>query len=310
MDEQLHIIITGDRGKIHRLPCSIRKLRIFGTLSVLFILTLVISSLYSFSLYSKTRAYATQLNRFEERLRDNDEEKLELKLKVAKLELDNLKQAVAFKEEKDTLISTAVGELNERSELIGEIMGSIGIDLEPDSPTSKENSGGPFIEKKESQHDDLLYKADSYLKTIRLLPFGEPVDGDITSRFGKRKDPVNNKTAHHTGVDIRGKKGDKVYATADGTVKKSFRNGGFGNYIQIDHGNGYTTSYAHLQARLVKSGEKVRRGQLIGLIGSTGRSTGPHLHYEITLDEKPINPYNFMKIANLQVQEQSSTEQK
>jgi murein DD-endopeptidase MepM/ murein hydrolase activator NlpD len=309
MDEQLHIIITGDRGRILRLPCSKIKLRLFGSLSALALIFLIVSSIYAISLYAKNREVATRLARLEDQIRSNNEEKLALNLKVANLKLANLKQAAAFEEEKDTLISNAVSELNERSEMIGEIMGSIGIDLQKENPTDKENSGGPFIEKQPSEHDDLLFKADTYLNTIRFLPLGEPTDGTITSQFGKRKDPVNNKSAFHTGIDFRANKGDKVYATADGTVKKAFRNGSFGNYILIDHGNGYTTSYAHMQALLVKAGDQVARGQLIGLVGNTGRSTGPHLHYEIALDDNPINPYNFIRIATLQLQK-SETEQR
>jgi murein DD-endopeptidase MepM/ murein hydrolase activator NlpD len=82
-------------------------------------------------------------------------------------------------------------------------------------------------------------------------------------------------------------------------VKKAFRNGGYGNYILIDHGNGYTTSFSHMKKYLVSKGDKVQRGQLIGLVGNSGRSTGPHLHYEIALDNKTINPYNFLQVASL-----------
>jgi len=110
---------------------------------------------------------------------------------------------------------------------------------------------------------------------------------------------LNKKSAFHTGVDLRGKRGEKIKATADGVVKKACKNGGYGNYVLIDHGNGYTTSFSHMQKYLVHRGDRVKRGQVIGLVGSTGRSTGPHLHYEVALDGKTINPYNFVKIAKL-----------
>lgn len=319
MDEQLHIIVTGDRGKVLRLPCSKKKLSIIATLSAVTFLFLTISSIYAISLFATNRNIAAQLSDLQEKLRtsaeliaehqrQSEEQKLRLSLKVANLELSNVKQAVAFKEEKETLISTAVGELNERSELIERIMGSIGIEVGENETSSSSNSGGPFIQKQDSEHDELLFRADQYLQAIRYLPFGRPVNGEVTSRFGKRKDPVNKKTAYHTGVDFRAKKGDKVFATADGIVKQAFRNGGYGNYVLIDHENGYTTSFSHLQAFLVRAGDRVERGQLIGLVGNTGRSTGPHLHYEVTLDKKPINPYNFMKVASLDATHTSSTE--
>ena len=101
-----------------------------------------------------------------------------------------------------------------------------------------------------------------------------------------------------------------VYATADGVVKKSFRNGGYGNFVVIDHGNGYSTAFGHMLKYLVHKGDRVERGQLIGLIGNTGRSTGPHLHYEVRLDHKAINPYKFLKIASIAGKLSSSQEKK
>jgi murein DD-endopeptidase MepM/ murein hydrolase activator NlpD len=321
MNEQLHIIITGDRGKIFRLPCSRKKLRFLITASILFLLFLIVTSIFSVSLFTRNRNYASQLSELKHQLelsektiaehkKINETQRLKLNLQVANLELNNVKQAIAFKEEKDLLMSTAVSELNERSELIEKIMGTIGINLEKKKDSATGNSGGPFIARPDEARDDLLFKADKYLKTIRTIPLGKPVNGNITSLFGKRKDPVNHKKAFHTGIDFRGRRGDKVYATADGIVKKAFRNGGYGKYILIDHGNGYTTAFAHLQTMLVKKGERVTRGQLIGLVGNTGRSTGSHLHYEVCLDKKPINPYKFMKIASLLKKSSSAPSEK
>lgn len=317
MEDQLHIIITGDRGKVVSLPCSRKKLAILLILSATILLFLLATSIFSISLFTKNRAFSGQLNEMREQLRTSggliaeqqrlaEEQQLRLKLKVAKLELSNVRQAAEFKEEKEEILSSAVSELTERSELIGRMIDSIGIEV-PQGEGDK-NSGGPFIKYKGTESDELLDKADRYLKTIRFLPFGRPVDGPITSGFGKRKDPVNGQTAFHTGIDFRSATGDKVYATADGVVKESFFNSGYGNFILIEHGNGYDTAFGHLQKSRVKIGEKVHRGQLIGLAGNTGRSTGPHLHYEITLDNKPINPYTFMQVASLSESSTSSPE--
>ena len=317
MEDQLHIIITGDRGKVFSLPCSRKKLAILLILSATILLFLLATSIFSISLFTKNRGFSTQLDEVREQLRTSagliaehqrlaEEQQLRLKLKVAKLELSNVRQAVEFKEEKEEILSTAVSELTERSELIGRMIDSIGIEV-PQGEEDK-NSGGPFIKYKDTERDELLYKADRYLKTIRYLPFGRPVDGLITSGFGRRKDPVNGQTAMHTGIDFRSARGTKVYATADGVVKESFYNGGYGNFLLIQHGNGYATIFSHLQKCLVKEGDKVQRGQLIGLVGNTGRTTGPHLHYEITLDNKPINPYTFMQVASLSEPPTSSPE--
>lgn len=309
MEDQLHIIITGDRGNVFSLPCSRKKIAILLILSAVILLFLFATSIFSITLLSKNRAVATQLDELREQLRTSagliaehqrlaEEQQLRLKLKVAKLELSNVRQAAEFKEEKEEILSTAISELSERSELIGRMIDSIGIEV-PQGEEDK-NSGGPFIKYKDNeQREELLYKADRYLKAIRYLPLGRPVDGLITSGFGRRKDPVNGQIAMHTGIDFRSQKGTKIFATADGVVKESFYNGGYGNFIQIAHGNGYATTFSHLQKCLVKAGDKVQRGQLIGLVGNTGRTTGPHLHYEITLDNKPINPYTFVQVASL-----------
>jgi murein DD-endopeptidase MepM/ murein hydrolase activator NlpD len=131
------------------------------------------------------------------------------------------------------------------------------------------------------------------------MPLGKPVSGSISSRFGKRADPVNEKKAIHEGVDIKSERGEHILATGGGKVIKAMKNGGYGNYVEIDHGNGYVTAYAHMQSYLVKKGDIVKQGQIIGQVGSTGRSTGPHLHYEIRLNEKPIDPEKFIKVADI-----------
>jgi murein DD-endopeptidase MepM/ murein hydrolase activator NlpD len=321
MDEQLHIIIAGNKGKVFKLPCSRKKICLIISASVVALLVLTVTSIVSFSLYSKNCTISNQLTRLQEKLHTSreqiarhnmltEEQRLKLDLKVARLELNNIKQATAFKEEKESLLSTAIEELNVRNELIEKIIGSIGIKIPQNDDSDSKHRGGLFIEQPDTETDKLLYKADKYLDTIRCLPLGTPVSGNITSRFGKRKDPMNRKSAFHPGVDIRGKRGEKIYATADGVVIKSFRNGGYGNYVAIDHGNGYTTSYAHMKKYLVHKGDRVERGQVIGLVGNTGRSTGPHLHYEIALDDKVINPHNFMKVASLLKKSSSSPEKK
>ena len=320
MNEQLHIIIAGDRGKVIKVPCSRKKLKLIAAVSAITFLLLAIASVFSFSLYTKNRDISSRLSELQEQLNEsaqliaehkrlNEAQRLKLDLKVANLKLNNLEQAAAFRDEKESLISNAVTELNERSELIEKIIDSIGIKL-PEEDADNDNKGGIFIAQPDTDRDELIYKADKYLKAIKCLPLGEPVDGTITSRYGKRIDPINGKKAFHEGVDFRAKEGEKVYATADGIVKKAFKNGGFGNYILLDHGNGYTTSFSHLQAYLVKKGDRVKRGQLIGLVGNTGRSTGTHLHYQVNLNNKPINPYEFMKVASLETVQQSKPEKK
>lgn len=121
-----------------------------------------------------------------------------------------------------------------------------------------------------------------------------PADGTISSQYGKRNDPFSNKKKFHAGIDIAAKKGTPVYASSTGEVKISaLNNGGYGNLIVIDHGNTITTWYGHLNERLVKENQKVKKGDLIGKVGSTGRSTGPHLHFEIRKGSDSLDPAGF-----------------
>lgn len=311
MDEKLHIIIAGDRGKVFKLPCSRKKIYVIGAISLLTVIVLTVTSIFSISFLTRKHYSPEEVTELQKNLQNSKQElqknlqktKQQLQerdIKIAQLKKSKAEQKAAFTEEKESLISSAISELTERSELIEEIVGSIGIKLPPKKTLSDgKNSGGPFIADEAQKQDELIYRVDNYLETIRLLPLGKPLKGAITSRYGKRKDPMNKKSAFHTGVDIRGKRGEKIKATADGIVKKAFKNGGYGNYVMIDHGNGYTSSFSHMQKYLVHRGDHVKRGQVIGLVGNTGRSTGPHLHYEIALDGKTVNPYNFTKIAKL-----------
>ncbi len=126
--------------------------------------------------------------------------------------------------------------------------------------------------------------------------FGDPLGrwGVITSPFGKRYDPLNGDVRHHSGLDLRAKYGDSVYAAAGGRVIFTGISGGYGNLIQIAHGNGFITLYGHLSKILIQQGQKVRRGQLIGKVGATGRVTGPHLHFEIRKNGKAVDPLPYI----------------
>jgi murein DD-endopeptidase MepM/ murein hydrolase activator NlpD len=120
----------------------------------------------------------------------------------------------------------------------------------------------------------------------------------FTSNFGIRSDPFRGTAAFHPGVDIPCSTGTAVYATADGVIDKAERSGGYGNMVEIDHGRGIQTRFGHLSKILVTAGQKVKRGQLIALSGSTGRSTGPHLHYEVRIDGRAVNPMPFLTTAD------------
>ncbi|MFM9976737.1 MAG: M23 family metallopeptidase [Sphingomonadaceae bacterium] len=130
------------------------------------------------------------------------------------------------------------------------------------------------------------------------IPSQRPVDVmTLTSGFGVRRDPFRGSAAMHAGVDIPGAHGAAIYATADGLVGRTGRLGGYGNLVELEHGRGIQTRYGHLSAILVQPGQRVKRGDLIARMGSTGRSTGTHLHYEVRLDGEAVNPMPFLQSA-------------
>ncbi len=121
-----------------------------------------------------------------------------------------------------------------------------------------------------------------------------PVDGRLMDHFGKRIDPFSGEGAYHTGVDIAAQKGAVVRATADGVVNHAGYSGGYGRLVVVEHGGGVATYYAHLSRIDVIDGQEIRRGETVGLVGSSGRSTAPHLHYEVRNGGAPVNPYHFL----------------
>ncbi len=156
------------------------------------------------------------------------------------------------------------------------------------------NSGGPEIIDEDAADDPAI--AEALKQAVAGIvdsnvPNVWPHESKINNEFGFRRNPFGGRAYEfHPGMDIGGDRGDEVVAPGRGTVIKAGWTGGYGNMIEIDHGNGVTTRYGHLSKIEVQVGDMVNRGDLIGLIGSTGRSTGPHLHYELRLGDRPINP--------------------
>jgi murein DD-endopeptidase MepM/ murein hydrolase activator NlpD len=130
----------------------------------------------------------------------------------------------------------------------------------------------------------------------RVFPKGRPVTaGWISSYFGRRSDPFTGKSTSHRGVDFAGKAGADVIAVAAGVVTYSGPRQGYGNMVEISHGNGYVTRYAHNQRNLVAPGDQIQPGQIIALVGSTGRATGPNLHFEVWHQGRPVNPVKYIR---------------
>lgn len=129
---------------------------------------------------------------------------------------------------------------------------------------------------------------------VAVRASGETPPGALTSGYGWRKSPFGSMWRFHSGIDVAGKRGTPIHAAADGTVLRVEYNAGYGRMIEMDHGFGISTLYAHCQATTVKAGDRVQRGEPIAFVGSTGRSTGPHLHFEVRIDGHAVDPMNYL----------------
>jgi hypothetical protein len=179
--------------------------------------------------------------------------------------------------------------INDRTDELASLLRQLGY-----SPAG-DGVGGPFVPAFGAEEIDLvtgdLAELEQLQAFARELPLARPLAQlQVTSGFGRRLDPFLGESAIHTGVDFRASSGTSVMATGPGIVTEADVSGGYGKMVEIDHGNGITTRYAHLSSILVDVGDQVTTGTVIGRAGSTGRSTGPHLHYEIRRNDTPFDP--------------------
>ncbi len=190
--------------------------------------------------------------------------------------------------------------------LAGEISASYGINppgAKQDALSPMDNDFADEKNVKESIDEYNFLKSANYSHIYHhyatrwqsnIQPTIWPIVGSIRSAFGGRSDPFSGEGAFHTGIDLTASTGTPIHVTADGTVESTSFSGRYGKLIVIDHGNGVETYYAHLSQFLVVPGQEVRRSEVIGLTGASGRVTGPHLHYEVRVAGTPVNPYKYM----------------
>ena len=151
-----------------------------------------------------------------------------------------------------------------------------------------------------TDREDKLAALEQVLMNRKLMaevvPSGRPVKkGWMSSGFGKRTDPFKGKKSYHRGVDFAGKRGSDVVAVASGVVVRAEKASGYGNFVEIRHADGYSTLYGHNKENLVKAGDMVSKGETIALLGSTGRSSGPHVHFEVHHNGKVVDPIRFVR---------------
>ncbi len=189
-------------------------------------------------------------------------------------------------------------------QLAGEM--GLNLDVAMDSEAEKREAGmgGPSeLESFASELDRVaahlkLLRENLWAERARTTPIGWPAHGHVTSGFGLRRNPFGSGYEFHAGIDIASLPGRPVRATADGVVIYAGYRGGYGKLVVVDHGRGLRTFYGHLSRIRVKVGEAVRRGQLLGRVGRTGRSTGAHVHYEVRIHDRPVDPEEFVRSSS------------
>lgn len=206
-------------------------------------------------------------------------------------------------------LSAVEESMDSRMRRMRSVVSDLGLNLANlEAAVPRSAMGGPFVPVKLTANagpfEKQLYRInttraemDRLNRTLALVPYRKPVIGEVefTSGFGVRSDPFLGRPAMHTGLDFRAATGDPVRVTANGKVVSAGWSGGYGRMVEVDHGNGLSTRYGHLSEINVRVGEVVKIGQVVGLVGSTGRSTGPHLHYETRIEGEAVDPQKFLR---------------
>lgn len=208
------------------------------------------------------------------------------------------------------MLSSVESSYESRVRRMRSVIDDLGLDMATlEAAAPKGGVGGPYVPIVKPPSDASTFERQIYRinltraqidklsRTLSLVPYRKPVIGEVefSSGFGVRSDPFLGRPAMHTGLDFRASTGDPVRATANGKVVTAGNQGGYGRMIEVDHGNGLSTRYGHLSVIGVKVGDVVKIGQVIGEVGSTGRSTGPHLHYETRIDGEAVDPQKFLR---------------
>lgn len=281
------IIVPHNKAKFHKLSFSTRSLIIAGVGGVLALVLSLVAIVYS----GNAVARRTELKR----LKTENQELKQVNQELGKT-IGDVQARLEDFEERTARLALAAGLEPDQTLFLGgegngERVGAGGpYDRIQDAPEGLKERG-EWIDRGLERVEKQLSERE---KELVSTPTIAPVHGLITDGFGRRRDPFTGRLAMHRGLDISSRIGTPVEVPADGVVVASGRERGYGRVIRISHGMGYTTVYGHLHKILVKPGDVVHRGQTIGLVGNTGRSTGPHLHYEVHKDGRAVNPLYYI----------------
>lgn len=281
------IIVPHSQAKFIKFSFSTRTLALAAAAVMAAIALSVVAIAYSGNAVSRRAAV--------QRLQAENRELAEVNRELSETIAEVQKRLDDF-EERTARLALAAGMENDPSGVVGSFgdgaqFGSGGpYDRVPDGPDSLRMQGSR-IDRQLSLVDSKLTRANEILSSTPTIA---PSVGVLTDGFGTRNDPITGRRAFHRGLDISARRGTPVLAPADGVVVFTGRNGGLGRTIRISHGFGFTTVYGHLHEIKVELGDEVRRGDVIGAVGNSGRSTGPHLHYEVHEDGKAKDPLYFI----------------
>jgi murein DD-endopeptidase MepM/ murein hydrolase activator NlpD len=221
--------------------------------------------------------------------------------KSIKAEIADLTKAIRMTGIEPLSLVAKAGKSKETVAAKDDIKGGVGGPLVPLSAADVNSDDEAFYAQTAAASES-LDELGTLVSALRSVPLTPPVDYEMTSGFGRRQDPFTNTVAFHTGVDFGGPSGSDVRVTASGVVVYAGSRSSYGNVVEVDHGNGLRTRYAHLRQVLVKVGDKVEKGAPVGKLGSTGRSTGPHVHYEVWYNDKVRDPSKFLKAGRYVLQ--------
>jgi murein DD-endopeptidase MepM/ murein hydrolase activator NlpD len=280
------LILPHDTSNVKKLHVNSNWFKIFAIVSVIF----WVSSLFMFFNYFRLKNRVAYL------------EEVEKKAIKQKIEMENLNSKIQFLETQLARIQNMDLKVRELVNL--EVKTSGTYFAGGNSTITSDDLTKVMIEKAEALEKEIKVREKSmselieYLEDRRSLfmatPSLWPARGFITSDFGWRRDPITGVSEFHEGIDISSPYGTKVIAAAEGVVIESGPDAGYGKVVVIDHGYGIVTRYAHLSASYVSVGKKVKKGEVIGAVGSSGKSTGPHVHYEVRIDGVPVNPLKYL----------------
>ena len=305
MKKRLKIWIHSDNSAIRE--CTITK-RWFCLLFLLIIASMAGMGYVGYDYYTiRSKAYINDslTTRIKNQLQEIETQRKQIQNFAKDINLIKEKVVTLQRFKEKVRIIAGIQKDNQSNGLFG-IGGISGKKLDYDLPlTNKHNS---LIREMHQQSGYIELAVENQTKNfkelIKLLgrkknilaatPSIRPVSGLITSKFGYRTSPFTNKKEFHSGLDIANKKGTKLMATAQGRVSYAAKKLLIGNMVIIDHGHGIVTKYGHMAKLLVKRGDQVKRGDVIGLLGNTGKSTGPHVHYEVRVNGVPVNPMHYI----------------